>query len=82
MIADRSKIRYISNEIEKLGKGNITAHVFTYKDISAATKNFSRTNLIGEGGFGRVYKGYLESKHMVINSFYHYYFIYISTLYM
>ncbi|XP_057795349.1 probable serine/threonine-protein kinase PBL23 [Salvia miltiorrhiza] len=61
---DRSKIRYISNEIEKLGKGNITAQVFTYKEVCAATKNFSPSNLIGEGGFGRVYKGYLESKNM------------------
>ncbi|KAL1567029.1 putative serine/threonine-protein kinase pbl23 [Salvia divinorum] len=64
--SDRSKIRYISNEIEKLGKGNVIAQVFTYKEICAVTKNFNHSNLIGEGGFGRVYKGYLESKHMEV----------------
>lgn len=63
--ADRSKIKYISAEIERLGKGNITAQVFTYKDLCAATHNFNRANLIGEGGFGRVYKGYLQSYNMV-----------------
>lgn len=63
--ADRSKIRYISDEIEKLGKGNITAQVFTYKELCAATHNFNPQNLIGEGGFGRVYKGYLQSTNMV-----------------
>lgn len=63
---DKSKIKYISDEIDKLGKGNITAQVFTYKELCTITKNFSPQNLIGEGGFGRVYKAYLESKNMEV----------------
>ncbi|XP_056175509.1 L-type lectin-domain containing receptor kinase IX.1-like [Syzygium oleosum] len=34
---------------------------FSYKDLVAATDNFAVERLLGEGGFGRVYKGYLTS---------------------
>ncbi|KAF8013802.1 hypothetical protein BT93_I1606 [Corymbia citriodora subsp. variegata] len=34
---------------------------FTYKDLVMATDNFAIERLLGEGGFGRVYKGYLTS---------------------
>ncbi|KAL8046396.1 hypothetical protein ABFX02_08G175200 [Erythranthe guttata] len=61
---DGSKRRYIAEEIEKLGKGNISAEIFTYKEVSAATNNFKPESLIGEGGFGRVYKGHLDSKNI------------------
>ncbi|KAL8227284.1 hypothetical protein R6Q57_017116 [Mikania cordata] len=33
---------------------------FTLNDLKAATKNFRSENLIGEGGFGRVYKGWID----------------------
>ncbi|KAF3328705.1 proline-rich receptor-like protein kinase PERK1 [Carex littledalei] len=32
---------------------------FTYEELSAATNNFSKENILGEGGFGFVYKGKL-----------------------
>lgn len=32
---------------------------FTFDDIKEATKNFSRLNIIGRGGYGNVYKGVL-----------------------
>ncbi|KAK9052276.1 hypothetical protein SSX86_028905 [Deinandra increscens subsp. villosa] len=32
---------------------------FTYEDLSAATNGFSPLNLLGSGGFGHVYKGFL-----------------------
>ncbi|KAG7959942.1 hypothetical protein I3843_10G094700 [Carya illinoinensis] len=32
---------------------------FTYRQIKAATNNFDASNMIGEGGFGSVYKGIL-----------------------
>lgn len=37
------------------------ARSFTFKDLALATQNFREANLIGEGGFGSVYKGRLES---------------------
>ncbi|GMH14419.1 hypothetical protein Nepgr_016260 [Nepenthes gracilis] len=58
---DSSRHRYIAEEIAKYGKGNITSKVLTFQELCAATKNFIPENLIGEGGFGRVYKGHLES---------------------
>ncbi|XP_059634612.1 probable serine/threonine-protein kinase PBL21 [Cornus florida] len=45
-------------------KGNV-ARSFTFRDLATATKNFREVNLIGEGGFGRVYKGRLESGEIV-----------------
>lgn len=48
-----------SNEASK--DGRIAAHGFSFRELATATKNFNAANLIGEGGFGRVYKGRLES---------------------
>ncbi|KAL2476264.1 Protein kinase superfamily protein [Abeliophyllum distichum] len=61
--SDSSRRRYITEEIEKLGKGNISAQTFTFHELSVATQNFNPETLIGEGGFGRVYKGHIESKN-------------------
>ncbi|XP_058767478.1 probable serine/threonine-protein kinase PIX13 [Vicia villosa] len=36
--------------------------VFSYADMKAATKNFKPDTLLGEGGFGKVYKGWLDEK--------------------
>ena len=41
--------------------GHIAAQTFTFRELAAATKNFRQDCLLGEGGFGRVYKGRLEN---------------------
>jgi len=37
-------------------------HAFTLDELKAATKNFSTTNFLGEGGFGPVYKGFVDAR--------------------
>ncbi|XP_030444566.2 probable serine/threonine-protein kinase PBL23 [Syzygium oleosum] len=64
--SDSSRRRYITEEIKKIGKGNIAAQIFTFRELCVATKNFNPDSLIGEGGFGRVYKGHIESKNQVV----------------
>ncbi|KAK8580204.1 hypothetical protein V6N13_143325 [Hibiscus sabdariffa] len=38
---------------------------FSYHEIQRATKDFSEENLLGEGGYGRVYKGELKDGQMI-----------------
>ncbi|KAI3897804.1 hypothetical protein MKX03_013710, partial [Papaver bracteatum] len=45
---------------------HIAAQTFTFRELAAATKNFRADCLVGEGGFGRVYKGRLESTNQVV----------------
>ncbi|RDX93391.1 putative serine/threonine-protein kinase PBL21, partial [Mucuna pruriens] len=42
-------------------KGNTAAASFGFRELAAATRGFKEVNLIGEGGFGRVYKGRLST---------------------
>ena len=49
-----------NNDAEKEMTNNIAAQTFTFRELATATKNFRQECLIGEGGFGRVYKGKLE----------------------
>lgn len=60
-----------SVEIRKEGskegsQQHIAAQTFTFRELAAATKNFRPECLLGEGGFGRVYKGRLESTGQVV----------------
>ncbi|XP_042403313.1 probable serine/threonine-protein kinase PBL26 [Zingiber officinale] len=48
------------------GKENVAAERFTFRELASATKNFKPECLLGEGGFGRVYKGLLEKTREVI----------------
>lgn len=52
-------------EILSSGSENPTAQTFTFRELAAATNNFRADCLLGEGGFGRVYKGWLESTNQV-----------------
>ncbi|KAH0895757.1 hypothetical protein HID58_045325 [Brassica napus] len=48
------------------GLGQIAAHTFTFRELAAATMNFHPDTFLGEGGFGRVYKGRLDSTGQVV----------------
>ncbi|KAI5078479.1 hypothetical protein GOP47_0006150 [Adiantum capillus-veneris] len=39
---------------------SITTRLFTFDELRQATNNFNPENVLGEGGFGRVYKGVLK----------------------
>ncbi|XP_031108001.1 cold-responsive protein kinase 1-like [Ipomoea triloba] len=47
-------------------RGNILGtKSYIYKDLKAATNDFSEENILGKGGFGDVYKGTLQSGDVV-----------------
>ncbi|KAK4283545.1 hypothetical protein QN277_000485 [Acacia crassicarpa] len=52
--------------VPKEPTAHIAAQTFTFRELAAATKNFKPECLLGEGGFGRVYKGCLESTGQVV----------------
>lgn len=53
-------------ETNDTGNRNIKARNFTYRELASCTRNFHPNCLLGEGGFGRVYQGYLESSSQKI----------------
>lgn len=73
-VVDKSKSRSGSDSKKEkkeisINKDGSTAHIaaqtFTFRELAAATKNFRQESLLGEGGFGRVYKGRLETTGQV-----------------
>ncbi|CAL8150790.1 unnamed protein product [Prunus armeniaca] len=72
LISDKQKGTLIENVLVELTDTNVNGlqndgvmehdlRVFSYASVMAATDNFSIQNKLGEGGFGPVYKGTLES---------------------
>ncbi|CAL9051563.1 unnamed protein product [Musa banksii] len=53
-------------ETQDVGNGNIAARTFTFRELASATNNFLPECLLGEGGFGRVYKGSLENTGQIV----------------
>ncbi|KAJ0241364.1 Proline-rich receptor-like protein kinase PERK9 [Hirschfeldia incana] len=55
---------YFSQSSQSGGLGNSKA-LFSYQELVKATNGFSQENLLGEGGFGCVYKGALPDGRVV-----------------
>ncbi|KAL8134560.1 hypothetical protein AgCh_009542 [Apium graveolens] len=52
----------VENEI----KTKSDAQLFTFRELASATKNFRNESIVGEGGFGLVYRGKLEKSGQVV----------------
>ncbi|PKA63302.1 Serine/threonine-protein kinase [Apostasia shenzhenica] len=65
---ENAKLNHLTGSIRKdvSANGNISTQTFTFRELAAATKNFRPDSLLGEGGFGRVYKGYLVNTGQVV----------------
>ncbi|CAN8235273.1 unnamed protein product [Cochlearia groenlandica] len=44
----------------------IDIHIFTYNELKTITQGFSKYNYLGEGGFGEVYKGFVDDNSLEI----------------
>ncbi|CAL5035394.1 unnamed protein product [Urochloa decumbens] len=60
----RRRRRYA--EVREDWEDEFGPHRFSYKDLFHATDGFKDTNLLGVGGFGRVYKGVLRASNLEI----------------
>jgi len=52
---------------KKAGKKARTWRIFSLRELHAATNNFNYDNKLGEGGFGSVYWGQLETGDQVLH---------------
>ncbi|KAF8115809.1 hypothetical protein N665_0025s0256 [Sinapis alba] len=59
---ERASLTSINDDLER-GAG---PRKFSYKDLVTAANNFSEDRKLGEGGFGAVYKGYLNGLDMMV----------------
>lgn len=66
MRADVCKNVCAAEEILRNSNQNMPSRALTFRELGAATNGFSESNLLGEGGFGRVYKGVLADTKEVI----------------
>ncbi|KAG9144742.1 hypothetical protein Leryth_017226 [Lithospermum erythrorhizon] len=60
-----SSLREESSVAKEIPDAQIAAQIFTFRELAAATNNFRTESFLGEGGFGRVYKGRLSSGQVV-----------------
>ncbi|PWZ05003.1 L-type lectin-domain containing receptor kinase IV.2 [Zea mays] len=55
-----------NNELQEDWEVEFGPHRFTYKDLFLATEGFKNKNVLGAGGFGKVYKGILPTSKLEI----------------
>lgn len=60
-VSDFSSESSAKNSFAVLSQRQSNLRVFTSSELKTATKNFSRSLMIGEGGFGSVYRGEIRS---------------------
>lgn len=60
-VSDFSTESSTKNSFASLGQRQSNLKAFTFSELKTATKNFSRSVMIGEGGFGGVYRGVTRS---------------------
>ncbi|KAK4776405.1 hypothetical protein SAY86_005093 [Trapa natans] len=56
---DEAVLRYMNDELEM--ESTMGPKRFSYAELAAATGNFKPEEKLGEGGFGGVYRGFLQS---------------------
>ncbi|KAK7294454.1 hypothetical protein RJT34_17343 [Clitoria ternatea] len=57
-LSDYSSLSIMSDLSNSLVGSNL--HIFTHQELKEITHNFSKSNFLGEGGFGKVYKGFID----------------------
>ena len=60
-VSDFSTESSTKNSFAALSQRQSNLREFTFLELKTATKNFSRSLMIGEGGFGGVYRGVIRS---------------------
>jgi hypothetical protein len=62
MLSATARLRSLSLDDLSRTLASSGLHAFTQAELSAATRGLSSGNFIGEGGFGPVYKGFLDGR--------------------
>ncbi|XP_027335377.1 putative receptor-like protein kinase At1g72540 [Abrus precatorius] len=57
-LSNYSSLSIMSDLSNSLVGSNL--HIFTCQELKEITHNFSKSNFLGEGGFGKVYKGFID----------------------
>jgi serine/threonine protein kinase len=55
----------LEQQLSKQQGSKETAKIFTTDELKKATNNYDESRIIGQGGFGTVYKGFLPDKRIV-----------------